>query len=192
MTMANCARVGIREGTRKSSCTGWRSKWHGASPSGRAAAASPSAHPFGTASRASVSLSPSASGLRAPLANGGLRASPGAARAARRVSPSRAPPVDIAFPFAEFVATALPKSVWGQRTALTRYAPAAARLSRSFATTENDARCARLSGLFVGDELSEREGETSPFDICCNGEPDDKPGSESSARVGVKPLEILR
>lgn len=30
------------------------------------------------------------------------------------------------------------------------------------------------------------------FDICCNGEPDDKPGSESSAQVGVKPLEVLR
>ncbi len=163
MTIANSARVGIRERPRKSSCTGWRSKWHGASPSGRAAAASPSAHPFGTASRASVSLSPSASGLRAPLANDGLRAAPGAARTARRVSPSRAPVADIAFPFAEFLATALPRSVWGQKTALTRYAPAAARLSRSFATTRNDARFARLSGRSVGEELSEREGETIPL-----------------------------
>lgn len=36
------------------------------------------------------------------------------------------------------------------------------------------------------------KAKRAPFDICCNGEPDDEPGSESSAQVGVKPLEVLR
>lgn len=159
MTIANSARVGIREGPRKSSCTGWRSKWHGASPSGRAAAASPSAHPFGTASRASVSLSPSASGLRAPLANDGLRASPGAARE-RAVSrrPAHQQPTS---PSRSLSSSPLPyRNRCGDKRPRQ---PQKARLSRSFATTRNDARFARLSGRTVGEELSEREGETSPF-----------------------------
>ena len=192
MTIANSARVGIRERPRKSSCTGWRSKWHGASPSGRAAAASPSAHPFGTAPRASVSLSPSASGLRAPLANDGLRASPGAARE-RAVSrrPAHQSPTS---PSHSLSSSPLPYlGQCGDKRPRSRATRQPLRVCHVLLQPQETMRASRgCPGDPWARNSANGKAKRSPFDICCNGEPDDKPGSESSAQVGVKPLEVLR